>query len=59
MSTRLNSMHTAELAYPGSKPALLDRLARRIVFAQLEKLQVGQIIVSQAGFASHLRQADR
>ena len=49
MSTRLNSMHTAELAYPGSKPALLDRLARRIVFAQLEKLQVGQIIVSQAG----------
>jgi cyclopropane-fatty-acyl-phospholipid synthase len=42
-------MHAAELAYPGSKPALLDRLARRIVFAQLEKLQVGQIIVSQAG----------
>ncbi len=49
MSTRLNSMHSAELAYPVSKPALLDRLARRIVFAQLEKLQVGQIIVSQAG----------
>lgn len=42
-------MHSAELAYPVSKPALLDRLARRIVFAQLEKLQVGQIIVSQAG----------
>ena len=47
MSTRLNSLRTAELTYPTTKPALLDRLAERIVLAQLRKLQTGQVVVIQ------------
>jgi cyclopropane-fatty-acyl-phospholipid synthase len=47
MSTRLNSMDAAGLADTSTKPSMLDRLAQRIVLAQLSKLRVGQIIVSQ------------
>lgn len=47
MSIRLNSVRTAGLTYPTSKPAWLDRLAQRVVLAQLEKLQTGQIVVIQ------------
>lgn len=47
MSTRLNSIRTSELAYPTTKPALMDRLAERIVLEQLEKLQTGQVVITR------------
>jgi len=47
MSTRANSIRTAELTYPSRKPAWLDRLAKRIVLARLQKLRAGQVVIIQ------------
>jgi cyclopropane-fatty-acyl-phospholipid synthase len=47
MSTRTNSIRTAELTYATRKPAWLDRLAKRLVLAQLAKLREGQVVIIQ------------
>jgi cyclopropane-fatty-acyl-phospholipid synthase len=53
MSTRLVSLDTHDLGNETVKRTALDKLARRIVLSRLEKLQDGQIVVSESG--EHLR----
>lgn len=49
MSIRFNTIRSSEASGPTPTPTWLDRLARRIVFSRLEKLKVGQIVVSESG----------
>jgi cyclopropane-fatty-acyl-phospholipid synthase len=53
MSTRLVSLNSHDVRIEIVKPTALDKIARRIVLARLEKLQAGQIVVSENG--EHLR----
>ena len=53
MSTRLVSLNAHGERKEIVKPTALDRLARRIVLSRFEKLQDGQIVVSENG--EHLR----
>ncbi len=46
MTTRLDSIQTTELSNTNRRTGWVDRLARRIVHAQLENLRTGQIVVS-------------
>ncbi len=49
MSTRLDSIQAQKPARTTTESTWLDRLARRIVLSRLEKLQVGQVVVSEGG----------
>jgi len=49
MNTRLASVDSPEFSNEVAKPTTLDKLARRVVLSRLERLQVGQIVVSENG----------
>ena len=49
MNTKLASIASPEFRKKTARPGRLDRLARRAVFAQLENLQAGQIVISENG----------
>ena len=49
MSTGLDSIQTTELSNATGRTSWMDTLARRIVHAQLAKLRMGQIVVSESG----------
>lgn len=49
MNTRLVSLDPQEVGKETVKRTVLDKLARRIVLSRLEKLQDGQIVVSENG----------
>ena len=49
MSTRLRSINSQQFTQSTTRSTWIDRLARRIVLSRLERLQDGQIIVSERG----------
>ena len=49
MNSRLASVGSPEFVKKTVKPAALDKLARRIVLSRLEKLQEGQVVVTENG----------
>ena len=49
MNTRSVAIDTPEHANESTRPSLIDRFARRLVFSRLEHLQVGQIVVVENG----------
>jgi cyclopropane-fatty-acyl-phospholipid synthase len=49
MNTRLASVSTPGRMEKTANPTALDKLARRIVLSRLEKLQVGQIVITEGG----------
>ena len=49
MSTRLRSVNSRQFAQSTIPSTWIDRLARRIVLSRLERLQSGQIVVSERG----------
>jgi len=49
MNTRLASVDSPEFSNKAAKPTALDKLARQVVLSRLERLQVGQIVVSENG----------
>jgi cyclopropane-fatty-acyl-phospholipid synthase len=49
MNTRFASLDSSEFTKEIAKPTALDKLARRIILSRLQKLQVGQVIISESG----------
>lgn len=49
MSTKLVSVHSPEFEKERARPRSIDKLARRIILSQLEKLEFGQVVVNENG----------
>lgn len=49
MNTRLDSAISGEFSRSKTEPSWIDRLARRMVLARLERLQLGRIAISENG----------
>jgi cyclopropane-fatty-acyl-phospholipid synthase len=49
MNTRLVSIHSPECQQAEGRPRRIDRIARRIVLSQLEKLEFGQVRICENG----------
>ena len=49
MNTRIEPIDSSECEALPASPSWLDRLARRIVFSKLAKIEYGQIVLSESG----------
>ena len=49
MNSKVVSIDSPEFLKAPARPSRFDRLARRIVFSQLEKIETGQVVVSEGG----------
>ena len=49
MNSKVVSIDSPKFLKASARPSRLDHLARRIVFSQLEKIETGQVVVSEGG----------
>jgi cyclopropane-fatty-acyl-phospholipid synthase len=49
MNSKVVSIDSPDFLKASARPSRFDRLARRIVFSQLEKIQTGQVVISEGG----------
>jgi len=47
MNTRIFSAPSADVLSVDRRPSMLERFARRMVLSRLEKLEVGQLVISE------------